>query len=223
MTDQQSGPGTGEPAADLQPLAFLETRDDGTAAVFLARIDDGDALYTLTVTTPSPREDPQQKERLRTFIDTMRAKFTLITLDSGPEPTGGDKPEPFDVSLGTLIEPALVTARTGTGPFGVMMTVLTTVEPDLTETDGGPAQPEVNFVGSVSPRHDHYYKARDRVDSATVWAVGGSGTARTAQPTVPPLPITVGGPQQNLGPAKWLIVHGTSLRTCTYYVNGRFK
>lgn len=223
MTDQQSGPGADYPVADLQPLPFQLKDDNGTAAIFQARIDNGDAVYTLTVTTVSPGNDQQQKKQLDAFLAAMRAKFTLITLNSGVDPVGDQQPEPFDVNLGTLIVPDLVMVRTGTGPFGVMMTVLTAVEPELTQTEEGLAQPRGDLVGHVSPQHDHYYTARDGVDSAAVWAVGGSGTVRTAQPSVPPLPITVGGATQTLGPAKRLIVHGTGLRRCTYYVDGRFK
>lgn len=220
MTDQQNGPGTDDPVADLQPLNFQPTEDNGTEAIFQSRIDNGDAVYTLTVTTASPGQDQQQAEKLAAFLADMRAKFELTTLNSGVAPSGGQKPEPFDVGLGTQIEPDLVEVRTGTGLFGITVTVLTAVEPEITAKAGGAAQPSRDFVGHVDHGHDHYYTARDGVDTATVWAIQGSGTVGTARPTEP---IIVGGAHIGLGPAQQVIVHCTSARPCGYYFDGRFK
>lgn len=135
---------------------------------------------------------------------------------------GGQKPEPFDVGLGTQIEPDLVEVYAGKGGlFGVTVTVLTAVEPEITATAGSPGHHSRDFVGHAYPGHDHYYTARDGVDAATVWAVQGSGTVGTAQP--PTESITVGGAHRSLGPAQQVIVHCTSVRPCGYYFDGRFK
>lgn len=114
MTDKQNSPGTDDPVADLQPLTFLRKDDNGTAAIYQARIDNGDAVYTLTVTTASPGQDQQQAEQLAAFLAAMQAKFALTTLTSGAGTPGGQKSETFNVDLGTLIEPNLVVVRTGT-------------------------------------------------------------------------------------------------------------
>jgi hypothetical protein len=236
MKDQQNSSGLDDPLADLKPLTFVEKDDNGTQVIYQARVDDGNAVYTMTVTAPSPGKDKQEKEQLEEFLANMRATFELDELNqdgspgagqimnSGPD-SGGDQepdppnPDPPNRSDEIQIEPDLVQVRTGTGPFDVTVIVRTTAGLDLPEGKEEFARPRNRARHGIAAGQDQCIKARDQFDTATLWAVRGSAMVGTVQP--PGRSITVGGARQSLRHTKEVFVHG--ITSCTYYCQGRFR
>jgi hypothetical protein len=199
MTDQQNGTGPYDPAANLQPLNFLPMSDDGIQAVYRAQIDNPDAVYTLTVTTASPADDKERQE-IEQFLADMLATFELTTPLPAEEPDCIQDPEAFDPSTEILIEPDLIEARTGTGPFGIAMTVQTTVGPDYEDE---PLPLGVFAIrGVVLAGKNHVYQARHGSATATVTGLQGNGRISS-----PDKDVFTGGPGQ-ADRGRTVTVHG---------------
>jgi hypothetical protein len=210
MTNQQNSTGPYDPAANLQPLNFLPMSDDGIKAVYQAQINNPDAVYTLTVTTASPGDDKERQE-IEQFLADMVAKFELA-----PPPPAGEsyyiqEPESFDLSTGILIEPDLIEARTGTGSFGIAMTLQTTVGPE----DGEPLSLGVFAIrGVVLAGKDHTYRARNGNATATVTGLQGNGRISS-----PNKDVFTGGPGQS-DSGRTVTVHG--YKRFVYNLSGNF-
>ncbi len=198
MTDQVNGTGPGGPVADLQPLAFLQKDDNGTESTYQAQINNADADYTLTVTMASPGQDKQQVDAISQFLKDMRAKFELAAPVSGVDLGGGQGPVSFDVNTGILIEPDLVRVNTGTGLFGITMTLQTTVESD----SGEPAAGAFDIRGVVLRGKSHTYTSRHGRATATVTGLGGSGWISSPDKNI----NTIGACQSDSG--RTVTVHG---------------
>ncbi len=205
MTNQENGTGPDDPAKDLKPLIFLPRSDNGIQAVYQAEINNADAAYTLTVTAASPGNE-QQAQEIKEFLADMVARFELTT----PIPGEIQEPAPFDVNTGILIEPDLVRAHTGTGPFGITMTMQTTVGPDSSEPPAGPFAIRGVVLGGKS----HTYRARHRSATATVRALQGNGWISS-----PNKNIYAGGASQS-DSGRTVTVHGYN--RCVYNLVGNF-
>ena len=211
MTDQQNGTGPYDLAADLQPLNFLRIpRPDGNQAVYQAQINNPDAVYTLTVTTASPGSD-QEGQEIEQFLADIVARFELTTPLPAGEPDSIQETESFDLSTGILIEPDLIEARTGTGPFGIAMTLQTTVGPE----DGEPLPLGVFAIrGVVLAGKSHIYRARHGNATATVTGLQGRGRISS-----PDKDVVTGGPRQS-DSGGTVTVHGYT--RFVYNLSGNF-
>jgi hypothetical protein len=206
MTNQQDGTGPDNPVANLQPLNFLKKSDNRSQAVYQAEINNADAAYTLTVTAASPGDD-QQAQNIKEFLADMVVRFELTT----PITLGDPGPiQSFDVKTGILIEPDLVKAPSGPGPFGITMTLQTTVGPDSSGSLAGPFAIRGIVLGGKS----HTYRARHGRATATVTALQGSGWISS-----PDKNIYAGGASQS-DRGSTVTVHGYD--RCVYNLVGDF-
>ena len=206
MTNQQNGTSPVNPVANLQPLNFLQKSDNGGQAVYQAQINNADAEYTLTVTVASPGND-QQAQNIKEFLADMVARFELTTPITGGDP--GDI-QSFDVKTGILIEPDLVVAHSGPGPFGITMTLQTTVGSD----SGGPPAGPFAIRGIVLGGKSHTFRARHGSATATVTALQGSGWISS-----PDKNIYAGGASRS-DRGSTVTVHGYN--RCVYNLVGDF-
>lgn len=208
MTDQQNGTGPDDPVTDLQPLVFLLKNDNGSLAVYQARINTAAAVYTLTVTAASPGS-VQQEQEITNFLADMKAEFELAT------PISGGTQGPVSVNFNTeiLIEPDLVEVLSGTGPgpFGIKMTLRTTVGQD----SGEPVTGIFGIRGVVLRGKSHTYKASNGNALATVTANQGNGWISS-----PDKDIYQAGPSQS-DRGRTVTVHGTT--RCVYTLVGDFN
>jgi hypothetical protein len=210
MTNEQNGTGQYSPAADLQPMNFQRKSDDGSKAVYEARIDNPDATFTLTVTTASPGNELEVRE-IEDFLADMVARFELAAPISVENPDYIQEPESFDLSTEILFEPGLVEVRTGTGPFAIAMTLQTTVGSDDVEPPPG----EVLAIrGVVLAGKNHTYTARN--GSATATVTGLQGRGRISSPNKD---ISTGGRQSDSG--RTVTVHGYT--RFLYNLSGNFR
>jgi len=125
-------------------------------------------VYPLTVTAASPG-DLQQAQVIKNSRQIWWRGSSSSLPISGRDPGDIQTPVSFDVNTGILIEPDLAEAYTGTGPFGIKMTLQTTVGPDSGEP---PARPFA-IRGVVLAGRSHTYSARHGRATATVNALNG--------------------------------------------------
>lgn len=223
MEDQQCDPCAEITVVDLKPLTFDLAEDNGTAAIYVARVDEPDAPggpeYALTVTVASPRQDAEAKAEIDAFLSEMRAAFLLTAPNPDEDSPDDQEPGPFDIAAEIQIVPELVQLRTLKGTFGVTAIVRTEVEEGDTEAvesfaepATGPPDPVRHKIGAGK---NHRYTAKGGIKTATAAALKGSGNIR------PPVKaIFVGGSPQSVT-AKTVIVHGVT--ACTYNFAGKFN
>ena len=243
MTHHQGSPGAESPVVALQPLAFLQTHDDGHKAVFRAQVgnmgEPDAAVFALTVTLASPAGDEQAKREIENFLGKMRAGFALIAREPGDDQPGDTNPEPFNIDTDILIEPELVQAPAGKGPVGVTAAVQATVEgltlegvliELITGVLRGLAWLVFRRFQTLYPPYPYYTIGKGGCNKftvrrggrlgATVTSCGGEATVRPPEPPNPGHWIGTGNTTPRMT-ARTISVIG--LTPCTYVFCGDYN
>jgi hypothetical protein len=150
---------------ELRPVTFTEVRNDGTLAVYRALVRDlakSRTVFSLTATTASPADAPEQTALLES-LNEIEAAFYVLS-NPGPPNTVPTEPQPFDPVTEVMIELGLAES-TGKGPVSFAAAVQATAagkkvtvrhgKAQIWSTGGGAAWATLNVSGgkgTVQPK-----------------------------------------------------------------------